>query len=250
MFFVFMESLIQRHVSIVRSFNGNRNKGFSLFLFNILVGAVFFLLTIIIFIPLFLHIWHIIKNPGGNLAIWTIIPNFILSFVAFIILAIISSIIYSLTYDFACPISYSRDMGIAGSIAFLARLILNYPFQFLIYYALKTAFVAAGAFLGIILLILAVIVLAIVYIPLILTGIGIGVGVVFLFMKNFMLGIIAGIIGSLLIFCIIMIISYLFLVPFIPIHSFFRFYALCFLEHFPETGLDFSECYHEDFVTQ
>ena len=248
MFFVFMESLIQRHVSIIRSFNSNKNKGLSLFLFNILVGAVFFIVTIIIFIPLFLHLWHIINNPQATLAIWTIIPNFILSFIAFLILAIISSIIYSLTYDFACPISYARDMGISGSIAFLARLILNYPFQFLIYYALKAAFVAAGAFLSIVLLIPAVIVLAVVYIPLVIIAIGIGAGVVFLFMKNVTLGIIAGIIGSLLIFCIIMVISYLFLVPFIPIHTFFRFYALCFLENFLETGLDFSECYHEDYI--
>lgn len=250
MFFVFMESLIQRHVSIVRSFNSNKSKGFSLFLFNILVGTVLFILTIIIFIPLFLHIWHIIEKPDATLAIWAIIPNFILSFVAFFILVIISSIIYSLTYDFSCPISYARDMGIAGSTGFLMRLILNYPFQFLIYYALKIAFAAAGAFLGIIIFILTVIALAVVYIPLIIIAVGIGIGIVFLFMKNVTIGIVAGIIGSLLIFCIIMAISYLFLVPFIPIHTFFRFYALCFLENFPETGLDFSECYHEDFVSQ
>ncbi|MEQ8186920.1 MAG: hypothetical protein ABRQ39_03020 [Candidatus Eremiobacterota bacterium] len=250
MFFVFMESLIQRHVSIMRSFTGNKNKGFSLFLFNIVVGIVFFALTIIIFIPLLLHLWHIINNPKADFAIWAIIPNFILSFVAFIILAIISMIIYSLTYDFACPISYARDTGIAGSICFLMRLILNYPFQFFIYYVLKIAFAAANAFLSIILFILVLIVLAVVYIPLILIAVGIGIAIVFLFMKNAVIGIIAGIIGGLLIFCIMMAVSYIFLVPFIPIHTFFRFYALCFLENFPETGLDFSECYREDFVGQ
>ena len=250
MFFVFMESLIQRHVSIVKSFTGNKNKGFSLFLFNILLGIVLFVLTIIIFIPLFLHVWHIIDNPKATLAIWTIIPNFILSFVAFIILVIISSIIYSLTYDFACPISYARDMGISGAITFLMRLILDYPFQFLIYYALKTAFAVAGAFLSLILFLIALIVLAVIYIPLILIALGIGAAIVFFCVKNLIIGIIAGIIGSLLIFCIIMAVSYVFLVPFIPIHAFFRFYALCFLENFPEIGLDFSECYQEDFISQ
>lgn len=248
MFFVFMESLIQRNVSIIRSFTGNKNKGFSLFLFNLLLGIVLFVLTIIIFIPLFLHIWHIIQNPGATLAIWAIIPNFILSFVAFIILVIISSVIYSLTYDFACPISYARDMGIAGSIVFLVRLMLSYPFQFLIYYVIKTALAVACAFISLILFLIVAVLLAIVYIPLILIAVAIGAAIVFLCMKDLLIGIIGGLVGSLLIFCIIMAVSYVFIVPFIPIHAFFRFYALCFVEHFPETGLNFSECYQEGFV--
>lgn len=243
MFFVFMESLIDRNVSIRHSFLSNKNKGFSLFLFNLLTNIFFFILIIIIFIPLILHVWHIIDNPKANFAIWSIIPNFILSFVVFFVLIIIASLVYSLTYDFACPVAYARDKSIIGSFFFLVRLIINYPFQFFMYYILKIAFsiiIGIGTFILVIPLLL---VLAIIYIPLILIACAIVAGIVFLFMKNLTLGIIAGIIGLLLIFLIIMAISYLFIVPFIPVYGFFRFYALCFLEFFPEVGLNFSEVY-------
>jgi hypothetical protein len=239
MFFVFMESLIRKDVAIVKGFFGNKNKGLSLFLFNLATGIALLVIILVIFTPLLLHIWHMSQsgNQGFN---WSILANFILSFVFFFIVLIIANFIYSLTYDFASAIAYARNKSILGAWGELLDLLRYNLFQFIIYYALKVGLAIGLGFATLIIMIPVIIILLPLYIILIVLLAGIVIGIAYLFMHMPMLGIVASVVALLLVIVVSMALGYVFFCPFVPIYAFFRYYPMCFLEKL-ETGLNFRE---------
>ena len=237
MFFVFIESLVQRNVSVLGSFRNNRGKGFSLFLFNVLMR--------IIFLPIIFSLWNMI-NSHQNINIWAFLSSFLLSFIAFLILIIIFNFICSLTYDFAVPICYSGESGIPGGWITLLGLMRSNPGQIAFYYLIKIALAIGTGFI----MVPLSLILLIIFIPIIMIAVIFYVIVAALFVKSQILGIIAGIIVTLLFIMAILVISYLFFCVYLPVHVFFRFYALVFLEMLTERVMNFGKAYEEENLDQ
>jgi len=244
MFFIFIESLVKKEVAILRSFDNNRGKAFSLFLFRVITGFVSFILLIILSIPLMLALWNMIQAEELNLL--GLISSSILTVVSIFVIGIVSHCISSPTNDFAAAITYVKDNGILGGWSVLIRLIAGNPLEFLLYYVLKVALAAGIGFILIIPVLILFLFMLIVYMLLLIPAVLVIVITIMLYTANPVLGIIATIVSALIgiaIFVIMMLVSFLFFCLFLPIHVFFRFYALSFLEKF-QIGLDFSEEYN------
>ena len=242
MFFVFMESLIQREVTITSSFGNNKGKGFSLFSFRLVIGLISLIIIVVASIPLIIYLWKMTQSSSPNWNIWSIVANFFLTIVTILIVAIISHCIMSPTHDFATAIAYGKDMSILGAWSYLSGLMTANPLQFFVYYIMKILVSVCVGFAMLILLVPVTIILLIVYIILALILALVGVGVYFLYTFSPVLGVIATLLGVLILVVIIMAMGYVFFCPFLPIYAFFRYYPLCFLEKI-DGSLNFSEPY-------
>lgn len=245
MFFVFMESLIQREVTITSSFGNNKGRGLSLFLFRFVLGLISFVIIVVASIPLIIYLWKMAQSSSPNWDIWSIVANFFLTIVTILVVAIISHCIMSPTHDFATAIAYGKNMSIPGAWSYLSGLITANPLQFFVYYIMKILVSVCMGFAMLILLVPITIILLIVYIILAVILALVGVGVYFLYTFSPVLGVIATLLGLMIFIVIIMAMGYVFFCPFLPIYAFFRYYPLCFLEKIDES-LNFSEPYLEN----
>ena len=245
MFIIFIDSLVKKDVSIMKSFYENKNKSFSFFLFRAVIGLVAFVLIVILSFPLILSLWNMVQ--AGNLNIWLLVSGSLLTVISIVVIALVLHLIFSPTHDFAVPILYLKDEGIFGAWSDLVQLIRAKPVEFFVYYIIKVAIAMGTGLVLVVPTLLLVLVLLLVYVILAIPIIIFVVISIMLYAANPVLGIIAGIIGiivGLLMSVVMILASFLFFCLFLPLHVFYRFYALTFLEKF-DAGFNFSEAYTE-----
>jgi hypothetical protein len=162
--FVFVDCLRTGEVSLRRYFGPRTGKGFSLFLFQLGLGLIIFL---IIAVPVALLIL-----AGGGFASGVpslaVIPGFLLLFAAILLIALFMGLIMLFTIDFVVPIMIRDDCGVIDGWHTCWGIIRTEWKQALVYAITKFLL---GIATGIIMLIVVIIAALVIAIPFVIIGI-------------------------------------------------------------------------------
>ncbi|MFH1588750.1 MAG: hypothetical protein ABIA76_05425 [Candidatus Diapherotrites archaeon] len=212
--FVFLENLIERKDAVISAFGRNSGKGFSYFLFHIVLGLATIITLILFIAPAFLFL-----SGGNNIGlILAIIGLLLLWFFTF---GLLFGIITGFTYGFVLPLMHLKNKGLKESWKELKNMVFKEKKEFLMYIIMS---IILGIGAGLIALVLLIPLLIIAFIIGIIALIA---GAAALFTGGFNLTIILIIIAiavpALIIF------SYLAAVSTLPVTVFLRYYSIIFI---------------------
>jgi len=219
--FMFIDALVDSGVELIKGFKKNMALGFNLFLFNLGLGILAFIVVLITFIPAMLLLF---KGAQGA-SIIVLILAIIAAVIVFICFVIVLNLVGVLNNDFAIVILRQEKRGMLNAWRRLISLIKRDVKQVIVYLVLKIALAIMAGVIGFVVFI----VLFIAYL-------------IAMFVLGLFLGIIAYATGfsleSLAIWAIILVIavigfilmSYVYAVILLPFYVFFRYYSLHFLQ--------------------
>ncbi|MFH1789017.1 MAG: hypothetical protein ABH834_06525 [Candidatus Altiarchaeota archaeon] len=233
--FVFLESVLQKKVEVFDWFQDNMKRGLKLFLFNIFLGAVTVLATIIVILPGI----GIYQGISGGAKLIGLVAYGIVAATAYLALLIALTIVGSFTKDFVVPLMVAGEKGLRDSWHELAQVIKANKGQFIMYVAAR---LVLGILTGIVFLVITVIM------------------IIILSISFFVIDLSAGTVGSLIfspsaagaaidsppimialklaILALMVVFAYITTIMTLPIHVFHRYYSLLFIERIiPELGL-------------
>jgi len=162
--FVFVDCLRTGEVSLRRYFGPRTGKGFSLFLFELGLGLIIFL---IIAVPVGLLILAAGGFTSGATSL-AVIPGFLLLFAAILLMALVVGLIMLFTIDFVVPIMIRDDCGVIDGWRTCWGIIRTEWKQALVYAITKFLL---GLAVGIIMLIAVIIAALVIAIPFVIIGI-------------------------------------------------------------------------------
>jgi hypothetical protein len=227
--FMFIESLIEGRTEIADGFRRNLDNGFSLFLFNLLVGFASIAILLAFLAPVIYYAFISGVEPSRP----ALFVSLVYAIGIFILVGVVSGIVGSFTTDFVTVLMYKNVKGVVYCWKRLAGLIKNNTNEFLVYMLVGIASgLAAGVILFIVDVIVTIAAIVIAIIPalgLIVVGGGLGLA----------LG--KGILVWLLIPALAVVIAYFMVVSYItvvltlPVHVFFRYYSMGFIHRIEPT---------------
>ncbi|MFH1126137.1 MAG: hypothetical protein V1703_03345 [Candidatus Altiarchaeota archaeon] len=224
--FMFIETLKNKEIELINEFRRNLESGFSLFLFNLVLGVITLILALIVIAPI---VYLFIKGSGGTSTI-ALVVMVIVGILTILCVVIISSIVSMLTTDFAIILMHKDKVGIINSWKNLWTIMGKNLKQFIVYVIAKIALsIIAAMILGVVGIVILIITL------LLLIALGIGAGVIVLGLA-LALGLKTSALAWLIIPALIiamvyfMAVGYLTVAITLPVPVFFRYYSILFLQ--------------------
>ncbi len=237
--FVLIDALTSGNVRIVKAFKENMGRGFKVFLFNVAVAIVSFIVVGAILVAMLMVILWALGN--GNIfseGAWTAMSGMSLfALIAAILLGLLAIIAYSILvglfvgffYDFAVPLMFFRNMGLRQSIGEVWRLVRRQPFEFFAYVIVRWALeIAIAIVMGMLYLFILAIFVAI--------GVVVAIALAAAVKTNILLAFLfalALLIGLLLLIAVSALIS-------MPVQAFLRYYSLDFLKSFDPSYVEYT----------
>lgn len=208
--FIFIEAAINKEFSIKQSWRKNKPSGSSFFLFRILTGLIFLIVSLLIFSPLIVKILQIgftnYVQQTSSAAVW---GTFFIYLILFLLWSLIFGVFMLFVNNFSLIDMYKNRINITSAIKNTFNQIRLQKLEIFIY-------VLASFLLSIGIAILAFLVLII---PIILFGL-IGVGLFFL------LFILSKVLAFILIILYVIFLVYLFVVILLPFTVFMRYFSI------------------------
>jgi hypothetical protein len=209
--FVWIEGVLDKNFKILNSFKKNNKIGVSFFFLKFILGLIGLILMLLIFSPLILSFFN---NNLVNFNWWLLIPMFL----ALIFVGFIMGIFWFLVYDFVLPVMYMKQWPFLPAWKYFVKIGRKKKMEIFLYWLIKLGLGMAVAFASLLILIL----------PLILVmALVIGVGVALYLLMNSIAGMTTAIIVTgIIMFFIMIFLSLLLAVVFVPIPAFFTRYSI------------------------